>query len=172
MTLQQLLAEQFQRFYGVTRVNLAGVTAADSVAQPSGGGNCINWILGHLVNVQNGAMALVGADPVWQDPQLQRAGFEPITGPGGAIDWDAMVARFFDSEARCVEAIAALTDDSLNEAMPDPFGRPSTRAGNLNLLAFHQTYHAGQIATARRAAGLPGVVKGPGQPAGEASPAS
>lgn len=163
MKTQQLLAEQFQRFYGVTRVNLADVTAADSVAQPLGGGNCLNWILGHLVNVQNGAMALLGIDAVWQDPQLAWAGFQPITGPDGAIDWDTMVARFFDSEQRCIEAITALTDDSLAEPMPDPFGHPSTRAGILNLLAFHQAYHAGQLGLARRAAGLPGVVKGPGQ---------
>jgi uncharacterized damage-inducible protein DinB len=33
----------------------------------------------------------------------------------------------------------------------------------LNLLAFHQTYHTGQLAMSRRIAGLEGAVKGPGQ---------
>jgi len=113
--------------------------------------------------VQNAAMALADTSAVWEDPQLARAGFEPITAPKHAIDWDTMTARFFESEPRCVEAIGVLSDQAMAEAMPDPFGRPSTRAGNLGILAFHQAYHAGQIATARRAAGLPGVIKGPGQ---------
>lgn len=39
-----------------------------------------------------------------------------------------------------------------------------SRAELLNILAFHQAYHAGQLAICRRIAGLDGVIKAPGQP--------
>lgn len=162
-TARDVLAQQFAMLYAVCRRNLEGMSTADSLVQPPGGGNCANWIVGHLVNVHNAAMQLVGEAPVWEDPQLERAGFEPITGPANAIDWQVMVTQFLESESRCVAAIGRLSDTALAEPMDDPFGRPSTRAGILTILAFHQTYHAGQLAMARRGAGLDGVIKGPGQ---------
>lgn len=163
MTARDVLKQQFAMFYGVTRRNLDGMNAADAVVQPSGGGNCANWILGHLINVQNLAMRLIGAEPVWEDPQLERAAFDPITGPATAVDWNTMVSRLSGSESRCLAALGALDDVALAEPMPDPFGRPSTRAEILVILAFHQAYHAGQLAMGRRAAGLAGAIKGPGQ---------
>ena len=41
------------------------MTHAQSLAQPAGGGNCANWILGHLVNVHNAVIRVARAEPVW-----------------------------------------------------------------------------------------------------------
>ena len=46
------------------------------------------------------------------------------------------------------------------------YGGTCSRAELLNLLAFHQTYHVGQLAISRRIAGLDGAIKGPGQKTG------
>jgi len=163
MKVQEAMAQHFGLMYTVAAANLEGLTPEQSLAQPSPGGNCANWILGHLTDVQNGAMQLLGEKPVWESDQLKRASYDPITGPGGAIDWNTLRSHFLGSRERCLAAVSRLSDEALAETVPNPFGGTSTRAELLNLLAFHQTYHAGQLAISRRIAGLEGAVKGPGQ---------
>ena len=58
--IQEALEKQFGYVYMVTAANLEGLTHEQSLAQPSPGGNCANWILGHLTDVQNGKMRLLG----------------------------------------------------------------------------------------------------------------
>jgi uncharacterized damage-inducible protein DinB len=166
MTVQQQLTQQFALMYSTAAANLKDVTQEQSVEQPPAGGNCANWILGHLINIHNGLMSLVGAAPVWESDQLARAGFDPITGPEHAIDWDTMREKVLGSRERCLAAIAALTDAQLDEHVPDPFGDTCPRASLLNVLAYHQAYHTGQLGTARRVAGLEGAVRAPNQPPG------
>ena len=169
MKTQQTIANQFGFIYKMIEVNVAGMTAAHSLAQPAPGGNCANWIVGHLTNVQNVVMKIIGQEPVWESGQLAHAGWEPITGPGNAIAWETMRDRILASRDRCLAAILSLSDSQMAEQVPHPFGGTATRAEVLALAAFHQAYHSGQLAIARRVAGLEGVVKGPGQPAGTAA---
>jgi uncharacterized damage-inducible protein DinB len=158
-----LMAENFGLMYQTAAANLDGMNREHALAQPRPGGNSANWIVGHLTNMQNGLMRLLGEKPVWESDQLERARFDPIAGPADAIEWDTLKQRFLDSRERCLSAISALSDDALLEPVPHPFGGMCTRAELLNLLAFHQAYHAGQLALSRRIAGLEGAVKGPGQ---------
>src|SRR5688572_23356554 len=154
MTGREMLVQQFGAIYGVIARNIDGLTPADSLAPAAGGGNTANWILGHLVNVQNQVLRIIGAPPVWESEQLTRARFDhPIRDAAAAIDWNTLVERFNASRDGCLGALAALSDESLAEKMPGPFGDPSTRAGLLSILSFHQAYHTGQLGMARRAAG-------------------
>jgi len=171
MKTQDTLGQHFGLMYQVAAANLQGITQEQSLAQPAPGGNCANWILGHLVQVQNGVMKLLGERPVWESEQLARAGFDPITGPANAIDWATLKDRFLDSRERCLKAISAVSDRSLEETVPHPFGGTCSRAELLNTLAFHQTYHVGQLGMSRRAAGLEGAIKAPGQVAAQAQQA-
>ena len=163
MNLQEAIAQQFGFIYKITATNLEGMTSEQSLAQPSPGGNCANWILGHLTNVQNGVMQVLGEKPVWESEELARAGTEPIVGRHAAIDWTTLKERFLGSRERCLAAISSLSDKGLAESVPHPFGGTCSRAELLNLLAFHQAYHVGQLGMSRRIAGLEGAVKGPGQ---------
>lgn len=166
MTGRDLLVQQFGAVYAVIGRNIDGLTHADSLAPAAGGGNTANWILGHLVNVQNSVMRIIGAPPVWESDQLERARFDhPIRDAADAIDWDTLVNRFNASRDACLTALASLTDDSLAEEMPGPFGDDTTRAGLLAVLSAHQWYHASQLGMARRAAGKKAAILAPGQSA-------
>ena len=70
MNARDLLVKQFDSIYRVIARNVEGLTHDDSLAPAAGGGNSANWILGHLVNVQNGVMGIIGAPPVWESEQL------------------------------------------------------------------------------------------------------
>jgi uncharacterized damage-inducible protein DinB len=157
-----ILARQLRLMHVVVARNLEGISATDALVQPPGGGNCANWILGHLVNVHNDLARTLGVEPVWEDPQLERAGPDPITGPEEAIDWNAMVTRFAAAEERIAGALEALTEEELGGVIAtDAFG-DTPRGVLLATILVHQAYHAGQLATARRLAGYPGVIKIPG----------
>jgi len=166
MNARDMLVHQFGAIYAVVARNVEGLTHSDSLALAAGGGNTANWILGHLVNVQNSVMSIVGAPRVWESEQLDRARFDhPIRDDGDAIEWESLVERFNASRDACLAALASLTDEALAEKMPDPFGRDSTRAGMLGTLVVHQCYHAGQLGMARRAAGFKTAILAPGQTA-------
>ena len=162
-TIQNLLTEQYKMLYGMTLTNLSGMTAEDSLAEPDGGANTANWVLGHLITVHNGAMELLGEAPVVPREELAGAAPEPADRPDEPMKWELLTSRFAASKDRCLAAIAAISDEALAEPMPQPFGGESTRGELLQLVAMHGTYHAGQLGMCRRAAGLDGVIKGPGQ---------
>jgi uncharacterized damage-inducible protein DinB len=164
MKVQDALARQFAAMYATAASNLDGFTQERSLVQPGPGGNCANWILGHMVSVHNGVMRLVGETPVWENDQLARAGWNPITDPSQAIEWNTLREHFLDSRERCVDAISKMSDAALADAVPNPFGGNTTRGELLSSLSYHQAYHVGQLGIVRRIAGLEGKVKGPGQP--------
>ncbi len=162
MTAADLLAGQLRLVHRTTALNVEGMSFDDSLVQPPGGGNCANWILGHIINVHNQLGGLLGVDPVWRDPQLKRAGPEPIIGPDNAIDWHEMVTRFAAAEERFAVALGALSAEALDEVIPTPAFGETPRGKLLETVLFHQGYHAGQLAMARRLAGHPGAIKIPG----------
>lgn len=162
MTGKDALKLQYGFFYNIAKSNLDGVSAEQSVAQPSPGGNCANWILGHMIGVHNSVMGLANAAPVWDSEDLARASTEPITSMDQALDWDTMVTNLIESEGRLMAALDALTDEQLDEGgMEDPFGNPTTRGQLLNLMALHQNYHVGQLGMSRRLVGLEGAIRAP-----------
>jgi uncharacterized damage-inducible protein DinB len=166
MNARDLLVQQFDSIYRVIARNVEGLTHDDSLAPAAGGGNTANWILGHVVNVQNGVMRIIGAPPVWESDQLELARFDhQIRDAREAIAWDTLVERFNASHEACLAAIRSLSDEALAEKMPDPFGRDTTRAGMLGVLVVHQCYHAGQLGMSRRAAGHKTAILAPGQTA-------
>lgn len=153
----------YQLTYRTIDMNTEGMSHEDSIRQPSPGGNCANWILGHITDVQNEVMKLLGEEPAWDSESLERTK-NPISGADDAIDWDAMRREFLASEPRCLAAIDALTGEKLDEpGYPHPLGGEVTFGELLNFLAFHQVYHAGQIGLSRRLAGLRGVIGSPAE---------
>jgi len=147
-----LLAHQLRGVHLVAARNLEGMSAEVALLQPPGGGNCANWILGHLVNVHNDLARVLGVEPVWEDPRLARAGAEPITNPDEAIDWEALVARLAAGEARIAGALSAITEEELAAVIPTPALGDTPRGIFLATVLIHQACHAGQLALARRLA--------------------
>jgi len=162
MDVKQALETQYGLMYRIVEGNLQGLSHEDSLKQPQPGGNCANWILGHMVGAQNTVMSLLNEEPVWDDASLERAGSEPITGAGEALDWSTMRDRFLASKERCMSGLARLSAADLDEGgFTDPFGEARTRGEFLNLMAVHQNYHAGQLGLSRRLAGHPGAIRAP-----------
>lgn len=159
MNARDTLSTQFAFLYRTMQANLDGITAEESLAQPQPGGNCTNWILGHLTAVQNNVLGLLGEGPVMEHPNLPLGEQGPITGSVNAVPFDEARDRFLASADRCLTALGKLDDAALNEGgFTDPFGNDVTRGELLTLLAFHQAYHAGQLGLSRRLVGKAGAI--------------
>ena len=146
----------------VVRVNTAGLTQEDSLVQPRPDGNCLNFVVGHLVNVYDKILPLLGQEPVMGDAVARyERGSPPIVGPAEAMELDELLAAFDTQTDRFQAGLATLTPEALERPMPGPDSGgelTETLRSLLGTILFHQAYHAGQTGLLRRIAGKPGAI--------------
>jgi hypothetical protein len=152
---------------GVSRTvktNLDGITHEESLVQPQPGGNCINWVLGHLLSIYNQALPLLGQQPVTDPSTIERykRGSAAISAPGEARRFEQLMAEWDETVKRVDAGLAGLTAEVLER--PAPAGAGPTEPGDkvrqtLSTLLFHQGYHAGQTGVLRRLVGKAGAIR-------------
>lgn len=136
----------FSMNHSLLTKNLDGVTDSVALARP-GPGNAIAWSLGHVVYWRQSILGMIGAAPVWSEGEAE--GFKGTSRDLPAtIDrpWDQLCTAYHESHRRLMEAFAQMTE------------LPAEVAKGLAQLQCHETYHIGQVAMARRVAGLAGVI--------------
>lgn len=157
--IPEVVAGQFGASMGVTMRNIDGVTHEDSLNQPQPAGNCLNWVLGHIIGARNNMLKILGERPLWEDGvagPYQRHG-EPLTDASKALPWDRLVADYKASQEIVLRALQQMPPERLAEKAPfSPTSNPNETIGSLLwTFAFHEAYHAGQIGVLRRIAGKP-----------------
>ncbi|MET0556601.1 MAG: DinB family protein [Vicinamibacteria bacterium] len=141
----------------VFRENAAGLTHDESLRSPDTGGNCLNWVLGHVLATRHPILKMLKRDAFWPDAavDLYKRGSQTLTGDApGVLRWEAMVEQFQSSHESIVEALEAATEHDL--AQPGgrgPGGVELDVAHRVAFLQFHEAYHIGQIGLLRRIAG-------------------
>jgi uncharacterized damage-inducible protein DinB len=160
--LTQSVLSQLHAVNRVLSVNLDGVTHDESLQQPSPAGNCLNWILGHLVASYDNLLKVLDAERVLTPEQFEvydRAA-EPLTESTKAMSFDDLREAFGTSHERVVAAIENLPAERLDDPSPfSPGKNPNETIGSLlSLFAFHQAYHAGQTGLGRRLVGKPNAI--------------
>jgi uncharacterized damage-inducible protein DinB len=147
----------------VVHANVHGLTHEDSLVQPRPGGNCLNFVLGHLLSVYDGLLRMLEEKPVMDGEALQRyaRGAPPIEGPAEALDFGTLLRAWSDASGRVDAALAGLDPEILDRPVPEsPTGNPDeTLRSLLTTVMFHQAYHAGQTAVLRRIAGKEGAIR-------------
>jgi uncharacterized damage-inducible protein DinB len=154
---------QLQAARAVLAANLEGVDHDLSLVQPTPGGNCLNWILGHLVASYDRILPALGGEPVLSPEQkaVYARGGEPLDDPGKAVPFEELQRAFEIAHARVIEGLGRLSEERLGEPAPfSPTDNPDETLGSLlSVIAFHQAYHAGQTGLARRLVGLEGAIR-------------
>ena len=118
----------------IVQLNVADVSHEDSLVQPRPAGNCLNWVLGHLLAVYNDVLPALGQQPVVARETLAHyaRGSSAITDardarPFGDLkhDWDAACTRID-------VGLAALPAQRLEERVAQsPTGNPNETMGSL-----------------------------------------
>jgi uncharacterized damage-inducible protein DinB len=157
------LASLFQVSHYAITVNLEGFSQEESLRPGPGGGNCVNWVLGHIVTSRNGILALLGEEPALHAAVAERyrRGSQPIAHARDAAHLDILVQALEDSQRRLLAALgrASELDMAKPAASPAIPSGDTSVGGQLSFLHFHETYHAGQLGLLRRNAGKPGAIR-------------
>jgi uncharacterized damage-inducible protein DinB len=137
----------------------AGLTHADSLTQPPVPGNCINWVVGHILAYRNRLLKILGQPPIFDEVTANRYAREskPVLGdePGISILEDMLIA-LDESQEQIAAAMKSLSTEDAQKAWA--FGQLNMSAAEWMLfLLRHEAYHAGnlellrQVALAKRA---------------------
>jgi uncharacterized damage-inducible protein DinB len=136
----------------VIEKNLDGITPEESFFQPHSAGNCVNWVLGHIVATRNQIMKLIGENPIWSKEEAAPyvRGSTPLKDEETALPLMKMVTDLKASQDKLLTALRQLSPKELETPLED-----GTRYEQLAVIQFHEAYHAGQLGLLRRLMGKP-----------------
>jgi uncharacterized damage-inducible protein DinB len=138
--------------------NVEGLTDEEWLRRPEGAANHILWIVGHLCWVRSFILKQLGEE--WSKPWFAHFGRGSKLDDSAAYPTPEEARLAWDeSSARLNATLESVSDDAL--AAPAIQGPPSAdgkMSGVINFLAYHETYHIGQISYLRSWLGHPGVM--------------
>jgi hypothetical protein len=150
----ETLIQKFQLTSYIIHRQAEGITNTESVIQPPVRGNCMNWILGHIVDERDYVIDLLKAERVFDDAarELYRRDSSPVTNLAEGLPFDQLMTKFDLSQERIEAGLQSITTERLAEM---------GTAGSLNdqvgaLIAYihwHESYHTGQFELLRQFAG-------------------
>src|SRR6185369_11938380 len=91
-----------QRNFGVIQRQIKDITHEQSLMQPPFRGNCMNWVLGHLVMSRQRILIMTNQPTVWTQEQCNRyeRGSEPIVDNGEALPFEKIAADLATSHQK------------------------------------------------------------------------
>jgi hypothetical protein len=137
----------FERDASYVRNLLSGLTHADSLVQPPATGNCINWILGHIVCYRTYTLAICGLPPAFEERAAQRYARDsaPVTGAAADVaNLEALLAAYEQSQLALSAYLERATPAALGEVV-SAAGFTMPRGDLLTSFMRHESYHAGQF---------------------------
>jgi uncharacterized damage-inducible protein DinB len=151
---------QFAFNVGVVQQNAHGITQDESLAAGDAG-NCMNWVLAHVLASRSQMFQMLGIDPFWPDALVERfkRGGAPVTAEE-AVDFERAKRELLVSQRRLGQFLEAADPSVLDKPLDNPGPLIGETVGDaLAFLSFHEAYHAGQIGLLRRIAGKPGAIE-------------
>lgn len=136
---------------------VAGIPAEKWLSRPNDHSNHIEWIAGHMLWARQALIARLGMK--WEYPGLDVFARSTKIQEGTAyLAPEALLTAWRDAAKELGQALEAVTEEAL--AAPAPPGPPSPDgklSGFVAVLAWHDTYHLGQLAYLRGWLGFPGM---------------
>ena len=146
MDVQTLCVNILGTSNNVIKQKTEGLTHADSMLQLPFPGNCMNWILGHLLVYREQTLGVIDGVTEPDEGELALYGFgsEPMTDPDKAIPLETLLTRLDDASERVIAAFEKMPASRLDEVLDE--GPNVTVAQRLHFyLVFHEAYHVGQL---------------------------
>jgi len=150
----ETLIQKFQLTSYVIHRQTEGITNTESVLQPPVRGNCMNWILGHIVDERDYVLNLLGKERVFTETERDRYRREssPVINLEDGLPFDQLLAKFDLAQGRIESGLKTITKEEL--AAPGEAGARKDQVGALiAYIHWHETYHTGQFELLRQLAG-------------------
>lgn len=137
-----------QSSHMVLNRNLKDITHEESLIAPAGGGNSLNWIVGHIIVSRDDIRELIGLDRLCgDDMKMYDRDTEPVT-PDKLMDLGKLIEMYNDGEGILEEKLKSTDLRDNNE-----------KYRMVTFLAFHEAYHVGQTGILRRVIGKEGAIR-------------
>ena len=141
--------------HGILLKQIEDLTHADSLIQPQPGGNCLNWVMGHLVGALEYILNVLGAEPPPGLPDLAHYGHnsDPVQCDGpGVVDFHQLVDAYGLLNNAITARLEQMDEADFDEEIDTFLGK--VRRGHAALFYFfHKAYHIGQLEQLRNLAG-------------------
>lgn len=151
------LAASFQRNIRVIKMQTEGMSHEQSLVQLPFRGNCMNWIVGHIVTNRNNVLKLLEASDKAGEIDVSRyqRDSDPITVDSEqVIPLEKLMEMLDRSQEHLDRLLEQLTDEHLERKVAF-FGNTEMSVSEwLLFFYFHDTYHTGQTEILRQAAGM------------------
>ncbi len=146
----RLLYALFADTYSSVKRQVDGVTHLESVYQPPFGGNCVNWIVGHLVVARCNFLMLLDAPSIWDMVRCRLfiPGSIPVTNADDAVPFEILLADLDRTQEQLLTALAQVSAEDLDAISGD-----KTIGEQLAFYQSHEAYHAGQLELLRQMLG-------------------
>jgi hypothetical protein len=150
-------SKQLQRLFGLTywaiRRNVEGMSHEESLQGPEAGGNCANWVLGHVLQNRDRMLRLLDEAPVWTESESSRyaRGSQPIQASESVVPL-RRILHLLESSQQAL--LRGLDDEALLSKKTDK----GTLGDDLFTFSFHESYHAGQLGILRRLSNRQGAI--------------
>lgn len=145
----------FEQDLSVIKKQTQGLTHEQSLLQPPVRGNCLNWVLGHILTNRQEVLEAVGAKGVLSAEQFKRYcyGSQPVCGDGpDIIRLEKLLEMLEESQVRLRQALSSVSAEVL--AQERSLGPNRMNCEELvYFLAWHDAYHTGQTELLRQLAG-------------------
>lgn len=155
MISTQHLCNAFALNLNIIKQQTNGLTYEDSLLQPQPRGNCLNWVLGHILANQNRVLKLLDEELPIDEAEVARYQSEtdPITCEASdVIKLTRLLDALDEGQKRVAAGLARITQEELAREI-QVGQRTMTIGQRLFGLYFHQTYHTGQTELLRQLAG-------------------
>ena len=155
MLSPQHMAEAYARNASIIKLQAAGLGHADSVLQPPYRGNCLNWVLGHILESRNTVLGLLGGEAALDPTVASRYArdSEPIVADGpGIAPLEELLRALDQSQEQISGKLAALSAEDYERETPF-ISRAMPLSEIIFFMYFHECYHTGQTEPLRQLAG-------------------
>ena len=149
------LIQGLERNLGIIKAQTEGLSHADSLLQLPFRGNCLNWVLGHIVANRNTMLRFLGEEAILHEAHAARYWYnsEPVCGDADDIlTLEQLLTALEQSQSALSASLLKITDEELAREEQSYLG--TTTLGQLVFFQFwHETYHVGQPEYLRQLAG-------------------
>ncbi len=140
-------AKMLEGEHAIMRQQTADLSHADSLLQPQPGGNCLNWVMGHLAVNLVEILGVLDEKLPQNLPDLTRyhIGSDPIRGEEeGVLSLQQLIDTYTELNNKVVNRLEIMSDADFEEEIE--FWQGKKRRGYVAFFYFfHHTYHLGQL---------------------------
>jgi uncharacterized damage-inducible protein DinB len=150
----KVLIELYKNNHDIIHKQLTEISQAESLMQLPFRGNCMNWVVGHILGVRGEALELMGLPGTLSaaEEKVYGYGSDPLTDPAKAGDLSSMVNRLDESLARIMDGLDSLPLAEFDRQVRIWRG-PMPLMAALSFIQWHESYHTGQLELLRQLAG-------------------